>query len=206
MNIEHRLARSAARPSSTLEIRGVFKFRSMKITEDIYTAQQIYSLTECQEFIALSEEIGYQDAPISIFGAETLRPDVRNNARVILDDEELAEKIWRRVLPHVPILLYGRRALGLNERLRFYRYDPGQRFEAHVDGYYQRPNGEQSLLTFMLYLNEDFEGGETLFQNGVRISPQTGMIPVFRHTFYHEGAAVTRGRKYVLRSDIMFSL
>ena len=75
-----------------------------------------------------------------------------------------------------------------------------------MDGYYQRSNGEQSLLTFMLYLNEDFEGGETLFQNGVIIRPQTGMILVFRHTLYHEGAAVTRGRKYVLRSDIMFSL
>ena len=190
---------------STLEIRGVFEFSSMKIAEDIYTAQQIYSLTECQEFIALSEEIGYQDAPISTSGGEALRPDVRNNARVILDDEELAEKIWRRVLPHAPTMLYGRRALGLNERLRFYRYDPGQRFESHVDGYYQRPNGEQSLLTFMLYLNEDFEGGETRFQNGVRIIPQTGMILMFMHTLDHEGAAVTRGRKYVLRSDIMFS-
>jgi|RhiMetdeSRZDD1v2_1073273.scaffolds.fasta_scaffold2468003_1 predicted 2-oxoglutarate/Fe(II)-dependent dioxygenase YbiX len=178
----------------------------MEIAEDIYTARQVYSLIECQEFIDLSEEVGYHDAPISMFGAEVRRPDVRNNARVILDDEELAEKIWRRALPYVPTIMYGRRALGLNERLRFYRYDPGQRFEAHVDGYYQRPNGEQSLLTFMLYLNEDFEGGETVFQNGIRVKPESGMILVFRHTLYHEGVAVTSGRKYVLRSDIMFSL
>jgi predicted 2-oxoglutarate/Fe(II)-dependent dioxygenase YbiX len=178
----------------------------MEIAEDIYTARQIYSSRECQEFIDFSEMIGYQDAPISMYGTEVRRPDVRNNARVILDDEGLAEKIWRRTLPHVPTIMYGRRALGLNERLRFYRYDPGQRFEAHVDGYYQRPNGEQSLLTFMVYLNEGFEGGETVFQNGARVKPETGMILVFRHTLYHEGAAVTRGRKYVLRSDVMFSL
>jgi len=106
----------------------------MEIAEDIYAARQIYSFRECQEFIDLSEEIGYQDAPVSMYGTEVRRPDVRNNGRVILDDEGLAEKIWRRVLPHVPTIMYGRRALGLNERLRFYRYDPVQRFAAHVDG------------------------------------------------------------------------
>jgi prolyl 4-hydroxylase len=69
-----------------------------------------------------------------------------------------------------------------------------------------RPNGEQSMLTFMLYLNGDFEGGETNFQSGVSVKPETGMVLVFRHALFHEGAAVTSGRKYVLRSDVMFSL
>ena len=80
------------------------------------------------------------------------------------------------------------------------------RFEPHVDGYYMRPNGEQSMLTFMLYLNGGFEGGETSFQSGLSIKPEAGMILVFRHALYHEGAAVVSGRKYVLRSDVMFSL
>ena len=55
----------------------------------------------------------------------------------------------------------------------------------------------------MVYLNEGFEGGETVFE-GVSITPTLGMAPVFEHKLRHEGAAVTSGRKYVLRSDVMF--
>ena len=178
----------------------------MEIADGIYTVRNVYSPEECQEFISLSEQVGYEAAPINVFGGAVVRPDVRNNARVILDDESLAGDVWSRAKQHLPKVINGRRAVGLNERLRFYRYDPGEKFEPHVDGYYMRPNGEQSMLTFMLYLNEGFEGGETRFQNGISIKPGTGMILVFRHALYHEGAAVISGRKYVLRSDVMFSL
>src|SRR6266436_493544 len=96
-----------------------------------------------------------------------------------------------------------RQALGLNERLRFYRYGPDQQFAAHVDGSFVRANGERSLLTFMVYLNDGFEGGETKFTE-TTIQPRKAMALIFRHELLHEGAAVTSGRKYVLRSDVMF--
>jgi predicted 2-oxoglutarate/Fe(II)-dependent dioxygenase YbiX len=178
----------------------------MEIADGIYTFQNVYSLEECREFIALSENIGYESAPINVSGGAVMSADVRTNARVILDDETLAEDIWSRVKQYLPRVINGRRAIGLNERLRFYRYDSGEKFELHVDGYYMRPNGEQSMLTFMLYLNDGFEGGETNFQGEISVKPEAGMILVFRHAQYHEGAAVTSGRKYVLRSDVMFSL
>ena len=50
--------------------------------------------------------------------------------------------------------------VGLNERLRLYRYDVGQQFDWHMDGYYERDNGDRSFFTFMVYLNDGFEGGE----------------------------------------------
>ncbi len=46
---------------------------------------------------------------------------------------------------------------GLNERLRLYRYDVGQKFDWHRDGCFERDNGERSQFTFMIYLNDDFE-------------------------------------------------
>jgi len=64
---------------------------------------------------------------------------------------------------HVPRTFKGRVASGLNERLRFYRYDPGQKFDWHQDGYYERENGERSQFTFMVYLNDGFGGGGTSF-------------------------------------------
>jgi hypothetical protein len=65
----------------------------------------------------------------------------------------------------------------------------------------------------MIYLNEGFEGGETRFYlpryNGdtskVSVVPETGMALCFVHELAHEGAAVIQGRKYVLRSDMMYS-
>jgi len=51
---------------------------------------------------------------------------------------------------------------------------------------------------------EEFEGGETNFAGGISVKPETGMVLVFQHQLLHEGAAVTKGRKYVLRSDVMF--
>src|SRR5262249_47622310 len=123
------------------------------------------------------------------------------------DDTELAAWLFERARPLLPAEWYGWELAGLNERLRFYRYDPGQRFAPHYDGYYERPDGERSHLTFMVYLNEDFEGGTTRFKQygePLTVRPRTGLALVFYHHQLHEGAAVERGRKYVLRTDVMY--
>jgi prolyl 4-hydroxylase len=132
------------------------------------------------------------------------RPDIRNNARVIVESAETALALWRRVAADMPSPLERRQAVGLNERLRFYRYGPGQRFAAHTDGCVRRANGEESLLTFMVYLNDGVEGGETRFENVV-VAPATGLALVFDHYLLHEGSMVTAGLKYVLRSDVMYA-
>ena len=96
----------------------------------------------------------------------------------MIDDEDRAFSLWQEAKNHLPKMIYHRVALGLNERLRFYRYDKGQQFNIHTDGPYRRDNGEVSLLTFMIYLNEDFEGGETTFFNPEKtvVVPKTGMF------------------------------
>ena len=55
----------------------------------------------------------------------------------------------------------------------------------------------------MIYLNEDFEGGFTDFSS-FRVYPVEGMALCFQHQMSHEGATVTRGLKYVLRTDVMY--
>jgi prolyl 4-hydroxylase len=177
----------------------------MKIAEGIYTLEDILSPEECLEYIELTEQIGYEAAPITTARGFEIRPDTRNNTRVILDDVERSDRLWQRILEQMPMTVNGRKAVGLNERFRFYRYDPGERFAPHVDGYYRRENDEQSLLTLMVYLNEACEGGETNFLlQEVSVQPKTGMALIFDHQLFHEGAAVRSGRKYVLRSDVMF--
>ena len=98
----------------------------------------------------------------------------------------------------------------LNERLRFLRYDPGQKFEPHMDGVYRREDGsETSYVTVQLYLNEGFEGGSTTFlgstdDDRLECVPKTGRVLIFEHRLLHEGSALIKGRKYAVRTDVMY--
>lgn len=76
-----------------------------------------------------------------------------------------------------------------------------------------------SRLTFLVYLNEDFGGGCTTFYTAGqrpghteahRVEPRAGSVLVFPHggdsgSLVHEGSNVTRGAKYVIRTDVLYS-
>ncbi len=146
----------------------------------------------------------------------------------MLDDPELAAWLYSRIAPFVP-QIWNRdcKALGLNERLRFLRYDKGQQFASHYDGRFERANGECSYVTYQLYLNcgdpeepdpkkQEFKGGATTFLDpsvwdednatGHSVHPKTGSVLLFEHALLHRGDAVKSGRKYALRTDVMYDL
>ena len=182
------------------------------VAEGAFVVPDVLMPDECAAYIALSEKIGYEPATITTAVGAELRPDVRNNDRVIHDDPSLAATLWQLVGDYLPDRVGERKVLGLNERFRFYRYDPGQRFEWHMDGYFERENGERSLYTMLFFLNDSFEDGETRFRvrdaEGIKtvgVKPVTGQALIFLHEMLHEGAAVTAGRKYILRTDVMYS-
>lgn len=68
----------------------------------------------------------------------------------------------------------------------------------------QTAQGRVSRLTLLVYLNDGFEGGATDFRD-FAVTPRTGDALLFVHDTWHEGQAVTRGHKYVLRSDVMYA-
>jgi len=179
--------------------------------DQVFVLHDFLSGGECLALIRRSEELGYEPAPVG----DVLIATARNNVRVIVDDTHLAADLFSLARPFLPPVIDRQPLVGLNERFRFYRYDPGQWFKPHPDGAFSRlERWEESLLTFMVYLNEEVEGGETRFYAGMEnavyglpcrsVRPKTGMALVFAHRLWHEGAAVRRGRKYVLRTDVMY--
>lgn len=171
----------------------------------IFTISGFLTPEECGALIAKSEAMGYEEAMVDVGGGEQrMIKGVRNNERVLYKDEDYAAQIWYRLAPFAPAGDHGRNACGLNELLRFYKYSPGQRFKMHKDGAFVRSPGEASQFTFMIYLNEGYTGGETVFSSGEVIRPETGTALVFYHPLRHEGALLTKGIKYVLRTDIMY--
>jgi prolyl 4-hydroxylase len=179
------------------------------LDDTIFVLRGFLSPEECAQFIESTEAIGYSDAPITTSVGFVMRKDVRDNGRLMLDDAGLASRLFERARAFLVEEWFYWRLVGLNERFRYYRYDVGQRFAPHTDGYFERDNGERSHFTFMVYLNDGFRGGTTNFHSGrtpIRVVPETGMALVFAHRQLHEGAPVEEGRKYVLRSDVMYRL
>src|SRR5580700_8164015 len=89
----------------------------------IFTYEDSLSASECAALITLTEGLGYEAAPITTAAGFVMRPDIRNNTRVILDDVARSVALWSRLSSLVPALAGEVRPIGLNERFRFYRYD-----------------------------------------------------------------------------------
>lgn len=133
---------------------------------------------ECEDYIKMTEKRGYIQAKVNVGGGrEQTMTDVRNNDRCIIDSFEEAGKLWQRVKAYIPAEWKGHSVLGLNERLRFLRYEPGQYFKPHFDGSYFRDNGERSYITFQLYLNEGFQGGSTTFLHRSKKDQRCEVVP-----------------------------
>lgn len=188
--------------------------------------ENILTPNECQQLINLSENKGFDPALINVGGGrQKLMTDIRNNDRCIIDSPEIMEFFWQRILSvcQDQELLYGpydqnRHAVGLNERMRILRYDPGTYFAPHYDGSYHRGNevgvdrkDEISCITAQFYLNQDFVGGTTRFFDDCNdvdyydVVPKTGSVILFQHDINHEGSLLIEGRKYALRTDVMYT-
>lgn len=184
-------------------------------------AHVMNSVLDEEDCAALLDQInakGFTPALINIGGGrQQLIQEVRDGHRVIVDSPELAAWLFEVLRPQLPPELPdGSKLSGLNERLRFLCYTPGQIFEEHKDGQYVRPPGhpqagERSHITVQLYLHDvpANHGGATTFfpssKDPVRYQPKVGSVLMFTQDLPHEGSLVEQGIKYTLRTEVMYS-
>jgi prolyl 4-hydroxylase len=177
--------------------------RTDYIADAAFTVADLLSANECTEAIDFAERKGFEEAPITTAMGFVHNKDYRNNRRVMTDHPEFANTLWERLRPHIPSELGPWTAIGLNERLRIYRYDHGNFFRPHSDGAFRRNASERSLFTVIIYLNDGYKGGKTAFED-FAVTPVTGSALCFLHPLRHEGCTVEKGTKYALRTDAMF--
>lgn len=180
----------------------------------VMVVDEVLAPEECQRLIDGSEKQGYIQAVINkADGREVMDVQLHDSHRTIADDPAFAMSLFVKLKSVLPQTLQGHDLACINERMRFLRYDVGQRFRLHTDGCYRRPDGsEVSYLTLQVYLNgvaEELRGGETILHHPVedqtyRVHPRPGRVVVFDHGILHEGALVTAGRKYCIRTDVMY--
>lgn len=180
----------------------------------LWTVPELFTPAECAEILAGAADHEWFAATVNSAEGRVVEAHIRSSSTAVLRDPGLAEELYRRVKPHVPARMSGEiggqgrkhmNVAGVHLPLRIYRYEPGQHFGLHQDQSYFGNDGTKSLLTFMVYLNEDFEGGETEFpEQEQTIVPRTGSALLFQHMLLHAGKRVISGSKYVLRSDVLY--
>lgn len=173
--------------------------------EDLFVIDNFLSDSECDALVNQSEQIGYEEAMVQTGeNTQSLLKSIRNNDRILFRNEELADKLFELAKPFLIHEVEKYCIVGLNEMFRFYKYSPKQRFKMHRDGSFKRNGDEKSFFTFLIYLNDEFEGGETEFKDLITIKPKKGALVVFNHSYRHEGKVISEGVKYALRSDVMY--
>jgi 2OG-Fe(II) oxygenase superfamily len=188
-----------------LACRSIYK-SNVHVVDDFLTA------SEAAAWIRFAEDTGFEEARHTA----TRHTAYRENGRIEHWDPNVAARIWARLRPLVPPVVDGWSACGAYEKIRLYRYAAGgQRFGKHVDESNpgERP-GTRTALTVLIYLNGNCEGGETVFYRGVvgnseavRFRPTAGALLWHghgQHCLVHEALPVSRGTKYILRTDVLY--
>jgi len=185
---------------------------------------------ECAEVLQSLNAKGFTPALVNIGnGMQQYQPKYRDSYRVVQDSPPLANWLLEVLRPRLSVeTMEGQQTQWrvpqrltvseINERCRFLCYVPGQQFKPHADGGQMRRRRAQgspssardlSVITIQLYLhNMPPEcGGATNFigQPDARYQPRAGSVLLFTQELMHEGAIVSVGRKFTMRSEVMYS-
>jgi hypothetical protein len=150
-----------------------------------------------------------------------------NRQRRIFEDEDLAILLWTRLESFYNGMKITDEeaqtwtAHSLNPVFRFASYGGGDGFAPHFDGRRLVQVDLQSFLTVNIYLNTvpESAGGATRvlsspsspnfsanekFEVLGSCQPVQGTAAVFRDSLFHDGEVLREGKKFLLRTDIVF--
>nr|XP_043631857.1 uncharacterized protein LOC122603259 [Erigeron canadensis] len=198
---------------------------------DLFTVHNFLTADESKAFVKVAESIGFvhQGSLGPTYGEA-----YRDNDRIAVNDPVLSDVLWESGgLSNLfaQLTIRGKVAIGLNPNIRLYRYKVGQRFGRHIDESVDLGEGKHTHYTLLIYLNGDggyksksdangshgsaepLVGGETVFygpRNSLvaEVTPTQGMALFHIHgakCMLHESRNVTKGVKYILRSDVAFA-
>ncbi len=130
------------------------------------------------------------------------------NFKVI--DLALATRFYERLVASGLVADRGHRFLRANKYVMAGHYRPGDQFSLHTDTglFYDRKAGEKSRWTLLVYLNDDFDGGQTTFftdagKETVRVQPVAGRALLFDIDLWHRGEEVRGGEKMWIGCEII---
>ncbi len=162
---------------------------------------RLFSAAECEYLRAVAEP-GYMPSTVYDSQRRLVRDPIRTSDGSTLH--------WLIEDPAVHLL--NRRlaaasgtAFDQGEALQILRYRPGQQYRPHLD--FTQTSENVRVLTALVYLNHDYEGGETMFlKTGLKVKGRKGDALVFRNALAdrrpdplseHAGLPIVKGTKYL---------
>jgi len=209
---------------------------SIEIIKDATMLQGVLTTQECGDIVKhmfpnkKRYKENHKSFPV-LFRAWDPNPEAalkQLGVRIFTRSQQVADALFERTKAHLPQQWIQYTAekkevwklKGLHDRIRFVCYEKGQNFPPHYDDPTIHNPTCRSFLTFVMYLSKsgagkksNFCGGEFMFLNPKNnneellvISPDPGLVVVFPHKTLHGSKALTRGFKFMIRSDVMYEL
>lgn len=178
---------------------------------EVYTIENFLSDSECEAIISAIEKKSVRSTVSGgefKSGAGVSNFRTSSTASIKHKETPLIMEIDKRISRAINI------PLELGEVTQGQKYEVGQQFKDHTDYFgptSMKGHGDKwgnRTWTFMIYLNDDCEGGETEFKKlGIKFQPKKGMAVAWRNmsedgkvnpNTLHAGRPVKEGVKYII--------
>jgi len=178
---------------------GVPPFKQLSDEPGVWLFQRAFSDAEC-EWLMLLAEPTFERSLVKMEGQDVPDPIRTSDGSTIhwLIEDPATHAINRRLAAMTGT------AVEQGEPLQILRYRPGQQYHPHFDWLGE---ANRRVLTALIYLNDDYEGGETRFvKTGLTVKGHKGDLLLFRNIgrdggldplSEHAGLPVTSGVKYL---------
>ncbi|UJR12040.1 hypothetical protein I4U23_016218 [Adineta vaga] len=168
---------------TSTKINDNIKINTIKHQDDLMLieVENFVSSNECDEIVTNMDREIFENM------SNKYNTKQRNNSRLIVTDDQLAETLWQRLNfdNKLAKLVENTKPLGfnvqgnwqmsgINTAMRLNKYNRDEYFTPHKDAQYAPSGDERSLFSLLIYLTDNYEKGETKFYFP-KISPKTNI-------------------------------
>ena len=134
-------------------------------------------------------------------------------ARATVFNEELSALVTLQMQEHLDISKLLGTHIFTSAKWFYTIYNAGGNIEPHKDGTFTF-QGKESVATILIYLNDDFQGGETIILDSLKkkaksihsVRPVAGKALILLPNVPHKSASVKSGQKLIIRSDVFSTI
>lgn len=168
------------------------------------------SKDECDYLIDIIKKNNHKSKVVGVEGKDIYEKSRTSSTSNLPSNDAIVNKIHNKIASFIGL------PMSRGESLQGQMYEPGQYFKPHNDAFGENSYKAHCLHsgnrtnTLMIYLNDDFIGGQTNFPNlNKKIQPKLGKAVTWENldenkkplnSALHEGCEVESGIKYIITS------